>query len=177
MKEEVLGQPQFVAYRTAVSAAADEYINFLLNQKAKHASDDELAAKLTSVNQSPAAAQAMFRQMANTIAIRARALNKGYRDQMGGKDIPNFLDPDTEQVLRDFGIDPKSITAQTTSGLIKPTAKVPAKAPGATAGAPAGAANPTPGKAANGTPVWSMTDGTIQDVTGRKYNPQTGQPQ
>lgn len=120
MKEEILGQPQMLAYKTAISAAADEYINFLLNQKAKHASDDELSAKLTSTDTSPAMAQSMMRQMANTIAIRARALNKGYRDQIG-KDIPNYLDPDTEQTLRTFGIDPKSITAKGQSGLIKPT--------------------------------------------------------
>lgn len=163
VKEDVLGQPQFIAYKTAISAAADEYINFLLNQKAKHASDDELAAKLTSTAISPGMAQTMLRQMANTVAIRARSLNKGYRDQIG-KDIPNYLDPDTEQVLKTFGIDPKSITAQGTSGLVKPTA-------------PTGAASPNPGKAANGNPVWKMSDGTVQDASGKKYNPQTGQPQ
>ena len=118
IKESVLGEPQFIAYRTGVSAAADEYINFLLNQKAKHASDDDLAAKLTSTNTSPAAAQAMFRQMANTITIRARAMNKAYRDQMG-TDIPNFLDSDTAQVLQNFGIDPKTITNPGQSGLVK----------------------------------------------------------
>jgi hypothetical protein len=125
MKEETLGQPQFLAYKTAVSAAADEYINFLLNQKAKHESDDDLAKKLTSTSTSPAMAQAMFKQMANTIAIRARALNKTYRDQMGGEDIPKFLDPDTEQVLRDFGIDPKSITSTGKSGLVRSTHQAP----------------------------------------------------
>lgn len=30
------------------------------------------------------------------------------------------------------------------------------------------------GKAADGTPVWPMNDGTIQDAKGNKYNPQTG---
>jgi hypothetical protein len=118
IKEDVLGKPEFIAYRTAIAAAADNYIDFLLNQKAKHQSDDDLAARLQSTSTSPAGAQAMMRQMANTVAIRGRALNKGYRDQMGGKDIPNFLDPDTEQVLQTFGINPKSITAQGTSGLI-----------------------------------------------------------
>ena len=118
IKKEVLGQPQFIAYKTATAAAADEYLNYLLNQHAKHESDDKLAAQLTSEDTSPAAAQAMFRQMANTIAIRARAQNKVYRDQMGGKDIPNFLDPDTEQVLRSFGIDPKQVTTKGQSGLV-----------------------------------------------------------
>lgn len=118
MSEQVLGQPEIMQYRVAVSAAADNYIDYLLNQRAKHESDDELAKKLQSTDTSPAMAQAMFRQMANTIVIRARAQNKGYRDQMGGKDIPNFLDPDTEQVLRTFGIDPKQITTQGQSGLI-----------------------------------------------------------
>jgi hypothetical protein len=129
IKEDVLGQPQFIQYRTAVAAAADEYINFLLNQKAKHASDDDLAARLQSTNTSPAQAQAMMRQMANTIAIRARAMNKAYRDQMGGKDIPNFMDPDTSKVLRDFGINPNSITAQGESGLVNsPTPPPPPNA-------------------------------------------------
>lgn len=116
-KEEVLGQPQFIAYRQAVQAAGDEYLNFLLNNRAKHKSDDDLVEKMNSTDTSPEAAQGMFRQMANTIAIRARAQNKAYRDQMG-ENIPKFLDPDTEQVLRTFGIDPKSITNEGPSGLI-----------------------------------------------------------
>lgn len=118
MKEDVLGRPEIMQYRVAIAAAADNYIDYLLNQRAKHQSDDDLAKKLQSTDTSPASAQVMLRQMANTIAIKGRAQNKGYRDQMGGKDIPNFLDPDTEQVFRTFGIDPKQITTQGQSGLI-----------------------------------------------------------
>ena len=44
---------------------------------------------------------------------------------------------------------------------------------------PKGALTPNkPGKAADQrTLVWQMQDGSIQDANGRKYNPQTGQPQ
>jgi hypothetical protein len=38
--------------------------------------------------------------------------------------------------------------------------------------APSGAGHA--GKAADGTPVWQMKDGTIQDAVGNKYNPATG---
>lgn len=34
----------------------------------------------------------------------------------------------------------------------------------------------SPGKAANGTLVWEMKDGTIQDAKGKQYDPKTGQP-
>jgi len=37
--------------------------------------------------------------------------------------------------------------------------------------------NMAPGKAADGTTVWPMADGTIQDAQGNKYNPQTGKRQ
>jgi hypothetical protein len=114
--ESVLGQPQVMQYRVAVAAAADNYINYLLNNKAKHASDDDLAAKLQSTSTSPAQAQAMMRQMANTIALKAREQNFAYRKQMG-KDIPEFLDPDTVQIFKTFGINPDQITTTGQSGL------------------------------------------------------------
>ena len=41
--------------------------------------------------------------------------------------------------------------------------------------APNGAVNKTPGKAANGTMVWKMPDGSVQDSLYRKYDPKTGQ--
>lgn len=44
-------------------------------------------------------------------------------------------------------------------------------------GAPAGAQDPGKvGKSANGIPVWPMRDGSIQDASGNKYDPITGQP-
>ncbi len=133
-KESVLGEPQVIQYRTAIAAAADNYLNYLLNNKAKHQSDDDLAAKLQSVDTSPAMAQGIMRQMAITIAAKAREQNRSYKSQMG-KDIPNFLDPDTEQVLRTFGIDPKSITTESSSGLgggPQPGQQAPAVPKGAT---------------------------------------------
>lgn len=115
--ESVLGKPEVMQYRVAIAAAADNYINYLLNNKAKHASDDDLAAKLQSTDTSPAMAQVMMRQMANTIALKAREQNFAYRKQMG-KDIPDFLDPDTIQVLRTFGINADQINTSGPSGLI-----------------------------------------------------------
>lgn len=115
-KSEVLGSPQIIQYKTAIAAAADNYIDFLLNNHAKHDSDDKLAAKLQSEDLRPSAAQALLRQMANTIAIKARAQNRNYKNTMG-TNIPQFMDPDTEQALRTFGIDPKTVTQEGTSGL------------------------------------------------------------
>lgn len=40
---------------------------------------------------------------------------------------------------------------------------------------PKGAANPKPGQAADKTPVWRMTDGSVQDAQGNKYDPKSGQ--
>jgi hypothetical protein len=120
MKENVLGSPQFVQYQVAIGAAAENYINFLLNNKAKHQSDDELVAKLESTNTSPAMAQGMMRQMATTIALRAREFNKTYKDVMK-TDIPGLLDADTKQILSSFGVDPNSITKEGPSGLVAPT--------------------------------------------------------
>jgi hypothetical protein len=116
-KEEVFGSPQFVAYRQDLQAAADEYLNFLLNNHAKHESDDKLVTQMTSSDTSPAKSQAILREMAHTVAIRARAQNDAYHETMK-KDIPGFVNPDTELVLRTFGVDPKSITATGTSGLV-----------------------------------------------------------
>ena len=122
--EAVLGQPQVMQYRVAIAAAADNYINYLLNNKAKHASDDDLAAKLQSTDTSPQTAQTMLRQMANTIALKAREQNFAYRKQMG-QDIPEFLDPDTAAVLKTFGIDPAQITTPGRSGLVNTPTQQP----------------------------------------------------
>lgn len=108
-KTEVLGSPEFIKYKTAIAAAADNYISFLLNNHAKHESDDKLAEKLQSENLAPDQAQGLLRQMANTIAIKAREQNRTYKTTMK-TDIPDFMGPETQRALRTFGIDPKSIT-------------------------------------------------------------------
>lgn len=108
MKSEILGSPQIIAYRTAIAAAADNYIDFLLNNHAKHESDDKLAEKLQSTDLAPAAAQALLRQMANTIAIKAGEQNRTYSTTMK-QNIPGFIGKKTENAFRTFGIDPQSI--------------------------------------------------------------------
>jgi hypothetical protein len=62
-------------------------------------------------------AQAFMRQMANTVAIRARQLNRNYKLQMK-TDIPEFLDTDTQNILRTFGIDPNQLMKEGDSGLV-----------------------------------------------------------
>lgn len=174
IKDE-LGSDKIGAYKAALEAVTKEYENFLNNQHAAHEIDKEGMAKLISEDTSPAKAQAIMRQFAHTVAVKARALNATYRTTMK-KDVPNLLDPDTQQVFKQFGIDPNQITSQNESGLAHARLAAPNQQ-GSGLKVPQGAASPAPGKSANGTPVWKMNDGSIQDANGTKYNPQTGQPQ
>ena len=98
-----LGNDKVGPYIASLEAAKTEYENFLNNQHALTQSDKDLSAKLLDENTSPAAAQATLRQMANTIAIRAKSLNSAYKATMG-KDVPDLLQPDSQQTLRNFGI-------------------------------------------------------------------------
>jgi hypothetical protein len=122
--EATRGTPAYIVYKTATQAAADNYIDFLLNQKAKHASDDDLVAQLTSPNTSPSMAQGIMRQMANTVAIKGRQLNRTYKSQMK-EDIPDFLDTDTQNIFRTFGINPDQLTKGGDSGLVNKQPSTP----------------------------------------------------
>lgn len=99
-----LGNDKIQPYIGALAAASHEYINFLNNQHAKTASDEALAAKLTDENTPPNVAQAVLRQMAQTIAFRTRSLNAGYKHTMK-EDYPDMFTPESAQVMRNFGID------------------------------------------------------------------------
>ena len=114
-----LGNDKIQPYIGALAATSHEYINFLNNQHAKTQSDEALAAKLIDENTSPAAAQAIMRQMAQTVAIRGRSLNDAYKHTMG-VDYPDMLSPESAQIMRNFGIDIGKIggvTGETPSGL------------------------------------------------------------
>jgi len=103
------GNDKIGAFDLALSAANHEYESFLLNQHAEHEIDKEAMTENTNHNSSPAKIQANLRQMAQTIAIRARSANNGYRKMMG-ENIPNLLDAGQQNALRQFGIDPAWIT-------------------------------------------------------------------
>jgi len=125
MKAEVLGSPPIIAYKVAVAAAAENYIGFLLNNHVKHESDDKLAEQLKSPDLAPSSAQAMMRQMAETIAVKASEQNRVYKGTMG-KDIPNFIGEQTKNALRTFGIDPKSILQDEAGNQTQPSLPKPA---------------------------------------------------
>jgi hypothetical protein len=118
--KEALGSDKIGAYKTSLLASRKEYINFLNNQHAESEIDNKEMDRLISEDTTPANAQAILRQMAKTVAIRARSMNSVYRTTMG-KDIPDLLDPDTQQALKNWGIDPAGVTTTGPSGFVKPT--------------------------------------------------------
>jgi hypothetical protein len=100
------GEAAIGRYKLALDAAKKEYENFLLNNHAQHEIDKEAMAKLVDENTTPAAAQGILRQMAHTVAVRARSLNARYRNDIK-ENIPEFIEPQNEAVFRTFGIDPQ----------------------------------------------------------------------
>lgn len=166
---------EITAYKYRLQAAKSEYLNFLDNGHVPHEAQEREVANNLTEDTSPKAAEAAMKTMAETIAYRARNLNRGYKRVMK-QDIPDLIDGDTKAALNKFGISDQFVLGnQSEQGTQAETNRLAGpKAPGA---APKGAASPTPGKSADGIPVWKMNDGTIQDASGKRYNPQTGKPQ
>ena len=118
--KDQLGSDKIGAFNLALKAVNHEYESFLLNQHAEHEIDKKSMDENTSQDSSPAKIQANLRQMAQTIAIRARSLNNGYRKTMG-KNIPDLLDDGQKQILKTFGIDPNWITNADNKGAVIPS--------------------------------------------------------
>lgn len=95
-------------YKAALRAAGTEYETYLNNQHALTNNDKEDIKQLLDDATPPAAAQAIMRQMAQTIAIKGRSLNGGYK-AVFGKDYPSMLLPESAQIMRNFGINPDQI--------------------------------------------------------------------
>jgi hypothetical protein len=124
-----LGNDKIGAFDLSLAAVNHEYESFLLNQHAEHEIDKKAMEKNTSHDSSPAQIQANLRQMAQTIAIRARSLNNGYRKTMG-QNIPELLDDGQKQALRTFGIDPNWITNADNKGAVIPSQTPAQQQPG-----------------------------------------------
>jgi hypothetical protein len=96
-----LGNDKIGPFQAALTAAKDEYLNFLKAGHAPQQQELQLAEKLVSPNQSPAQLQAVLKQMTNTILIRAGSLNSEYARTMH-KDYP-MLSQDAVQALWKLG--------------------------------------------------------------------------
>lgn len=166
MKSTMVGFEQAQAFKIEAETAKDEYLTFIKNGHVPPTEQEERLAASVSTDRTPAELQSTFRSMAELVAARAKSMNGRYNTIMGKGNIPGLLQPDTQNILRQFGVDVDAITntAGTTS-FSRPINQVQP---------PKNVKNPTAGKSADGAAVWQMNDGTIQDAQGNKYNPATG---
>ena len=98
------GNDKIGPYSTALEAARDEYLNFLKAGHAPTADEIKRGDDLVNENTSPANAQAILRQMAETAALRAESMNDQYAFTMK-KDYPNMLSVRSAQFLKNMGVD------------------------------------------------------------------------
>ncbi len=173
VKAGTVGFEEAQAFKVEAEASKDEFLAFIKNGHVPPTEQEERLAASISMDRTPAELQSTFRAMAGLVAARGKSMNGRYNTIMGGGNIPGLLQPDTESILRQFGVDVDAITqTKGTSSFSKPInpsqGAIPPKSakPGVAAG-----------KAADGTSVWQTTDGSIQDSQGNKYNPQTGKRQ
>lgn len=129
-----LGNDKVQPYEAALEAARTEYLNFLNNQHALTTVDKEMADKLIDKNSSPAASQAVLRQMAKTIALAGYSFNSDYKQVMG-QNIPGLLTPKAANVLKNFGINPDSVYSEQD---IMSSKQAPASSPKAADALPTG---------------------------------------
>ena len=148
-----VGDEQYGRMRQALEAVKDGYLDFLKSQHAPTKEELERAESILNANASPHQLHGIMAQMADTVAIRGGQLQRSYTKQMD-RAYDSMLDPDSDRILQNLGVDTNKM-----KGLPS---------------APQGAASKTGGKAADGTPVWPMVDGSIQDSNGNKYDSKTG---
>lgn len=96
-----LGNDKIGPFQAALEASKDEYLNFLKAGHAPQQQELQLADKLLNANLSPAQLQSVFKQMTNTILIRAGSLNSEYARTMH-KDYP-MLSQESVQALSKLG--------------------------------------------------------------------------
>lgn len=96
------GNDKIGPYQAALEAAKDEYLNFIKAGHAPTKEEIERGETLVNQNTSPAAAQAIMKQMANTVLIRAGSLNHQYKSTMG-KDYPDMFSQEGAQAMQDLG--------------------------------------------------------------------------
>src|SRR5438445_7469213 len=110
IKEGTVGFPEAQAFKIEAETAKDEFLNFIKNGHVPPTDQEERLAGSINDSKTPAELQAIFRTMAKLVSRRAQAMNGRYATIMGGGSIPGLLQPNTESILRQFGIDPSEVT-------------------------------------------------------------------
>lgn len=100
-----VGSEQYGRMQTALEAVKDEYLNFIKNQHAPTKEELERAESILNPNMSPAQIHGILAQMADTVGIRGGQLQRSYMNTMGGKSYSNLLDPDSDKILKNLGVD------------------------------------------------------------------------
>jgi hypothetical protein len=110
IKAGMVGFEQAQAFKIEAETAKDEYLNFIKNGHVPPTEQEERLAAMISENRTPAELQSTFRAMAELVGARAKAMNGRYNTIMGSGNIPGLIQPDTNSILRQFGVDVDAIT-------------------------------------------------------------------
>jgi hypothetical protein len=112
VKSNMVGFAEAQAFKIEAETAKDEYLNFIKNGHVPPTEQEERLAAMINENRTPAELQDTFRAMAEIVGARAKGMNGRYNTIMGGgdKSIPGLLQPDSENILRQFGVDVSAIT-------------------------------------------------------------------
>ncbi|VVB52819.1 Uncharacterised protein [uncultured archaeon] len=111
IKKGAVGFEEANAFMIKAEAVKSEYLNFINNGHVPPTEEETRLAGLINRDQTPAEMQSTMRSMAHIVAGRGYAINGRYQTIMGTKDaIPGLLQPNTKVILRQFGINPDSIT-------------------------------------------------------------------
>lgn len=118
IKESMTGFAEAQAFKIEMETAKDEFLTFIKNGHVPPTAQEERLAASVNENKTPAELQAVFRSMAELVAARAKSMNGRYATIMGStpekpKNIPGLLQPDTDSILRQFGVDVDAITNTT----------------------------------------------------------------
>lgn len=117
IKEGMVGFPEAQSFMIEAETAKDEFLNFIKNGHVPPTTQEERLAASVNTSKTPAELQSIFRSMAKLVAARTKAMNGRYSTIMGGGNIPGLIQPDTDSILRQFGVDVDAIynTTGTTS--------------------------------------------------------------
>jgi hypothetical protein len=128
IKEGTVGFPEAQSLTIELEMVKDEFLNFTKNGHVPPTAQEERLAQAANTSKTPAELQSVFRAMAQLVADRGKSMNGRYSTIMGGGSIPGLLQPDSENILRQFGVDTDAIynTTSTTS-VSRPINKTPAQ--------------------------------------------------
>jgi hypothetical protein len=174
LKSGMEGFPEAQAFMIKAETVKGEFLNFINNGFVPASDEEERVAATVNRDRTPAELQQTFRSMAELVAARGKGMNGRYNKIMGGKDasIPGLLQPDSERILRQFGVDVDAITkpneVTSFSDPINPTQKVGSKTVQVAPTAPKGATHPmVVGK----TPIWLVNNAWVT-ADGKPYKAQ-----